>query len=433
MQVKKQVLSDTQIKLTVIADQEFIDSVKTVVLRRIGSKDVKLPGFRAGKAPLSLIEKSVDANVLQKEFLEEAINRMYATAVKSENLRPIDQPKIDLKKFVPYTSVEFEAELVIIGEVKLANYKNIKKTLKPVDVTAKEINDVINSIKKSQATRNEVTRPSKSGDEIVIDFAGKDEKGQPVSGADGKNYPLVIGSNTFIPGFEPEMIGLKGGTSKTFTIKFPKDYGAVSLQNKKVTFSVDVKKVQELVEPIVDDAFVAKIGPFKTVSEMRADIKRHLLAEKHDQAERMLKNEIVQEIVNKTSVAIPDIIIDRQAEQAEQAFKNNLVYQGQTWQEYLKSQKITEEEYRKRERPAAKQNVKTSLILTEIAKLEEVTVTQEEINNQLQLLKQRYTDKAMRAELDKPENQRDIEGRLMADKTVNKLLAYATKQLLIID
>ena len=427
MQVKKQVLSDTQIKLTVIADQEFIDSVKTVVLRRMGSKDVKLPGFRAGKAPLNLIEKNVDANVLQKEFLEEAINRMYATAVKNENLRPIDQPKIDLKKFVPFTTVEFEAELVIIGEVKLANYKNIKKTLKPVGVTAKEIDDVINSIKKSQATRNEVTRASKDGDEVVIDFVGKDEKGQPVSGAEGRDYPLVIGSNTFIPDFEPEMIGLKGGASKTFTIKFPKDYGAVSLQNKKVSFSVDVKKVQELVEPIVDDTFAAKIGPFKTVNEMRADIKRHLKAEKQGQAERLLKNEIVQEIVNKSSVAIPDVIIDGQADQAEQAFKNNLIQRGQTWQEYLKSEKLTEEEYRKRERPIAKQNVKTSLILTEIAKLEEVTVTEEEISEQIQLLKQKYTDKAMQAELDKPENQRDIEGRLMADKTVNKLLAYATK------
>src|SRR3990167_7409491 len=142
MQVKKQVLSDTQIKLTVIADQAFIDSVKTVVLRRMGSKDVKLPGFRAGKAPLNLVEKNVDTNVLQKEFLEEAINRMYATAVKSEDLRPIDQPKIELKKFVPYTTIEFEAEFVIIGEVELPDYKKVKKNIPKVIVNAREIDGV---------------------------------------------------------------------------------------------------------------------------------------------------------------------------------------------------------------------------------------------------------------------------------------------------
>jgi len=428
MQVKKQVISDTRVKLTVIADQEFIDNVKSLVLRRIGDRDIKIPGFRAGKAPLNLIEKNIDSNALQQEFLEEAINRMYETAVKNENLRPIDQPKIDLKKFVPFTTVEFDAELTIIGDVKLANYKLIKKSLKPSKVSPKEINEVINSIKKSQATRNEVARPAKHGDELVIDFNGKDEKGQPVSGADGKDFPIVIGSNAFIPGFEDELIGLKAGANKTFTIKFPKDYGFIGLQNKKVSFDVAVKKVQELVEPIVDDGFASKAGPFKKLGEMRADIKKHLKAEKDAQASKILKNELVQEIVNKSSVAIPDVIIDAQSEEAEKVFKNNLVARGQTWQEYLKSEKLTETEYRKRQRPIAVQNVKTSLILTEIAKLEAIIVTKDEVENQISLLKQRYTDKAMQAELDKPENQRDIEGRLMADKTVNKLLAYVTNK-----
>ncbi len=427
MQVTKKELSDTKVSLSVSADDSVLAPIKEQILTRL-SANVKVPGFRAGTAPLNMVEKHVDQQLLQSEFVDEALNHMYAKAAQGENLRPIARPNVTLKKFVPFTTLEFEAEVEILGTVKLPDYKKLKKTAKKPEVTAKDVDAVIKDLKVRMAEKKDVDRDPKNGDQVWIDFKGVDDKGVPVKGADGKDYPLLLGSNTFIPGFEENLTGQKVGEEKTFTLTFPKDYGVKALANKKVTFTVTINKVQEVVEPTVDDEFAAKLGPFKTMNDLKADIKKQLVNEKAQQLDRELDNEIVVEIAEKTKMSLPQSMVEEQIEFLVQDMKKNLVYRGQTYAEFLKAEGKTEDEYRAELRPQAEMRVKTGLVLAEIASEEKVDVTPEELEIRMQLLKGQYTDGAAQAELEKQETRREIASQMLSEKTLAKLKEYIVKK-----
>lgn len=425
MQVTKKFLSDTKVSLTLVADADLLASEKEKVLREF-AHSVKIPGFRQGKAPLSMVEKAVDPSRLQTEFLEHALNRLYVAAVDHEGLRPVSQPQIKITKFVPFDTLEVEAEVEVVGEVKLPDYKNIKVTKEKVSVTAKEVDEVITSLRLREAEKKDVDRAAKEKDQVWIDFKGVDAKTkEAIKGADGKDYPLVLGSNTFIPGFEENLIGMKAGDEKTFTVTFPKDYGLKALQNRKVEFTVKVKQVQEVIEPKVDDEFAAKVGPFKTVAELKEDIRKELLARKEGEAELKFGEDLLTKIAEKAEVAIPEVLIEEQLDMMEREQRERLVYRGLTWQEWLESEGLTPETYRKQQRPQAELRVKAGLVLSEVAEKENLEVTPEELEVQIQILKARYPDTQMQAELDKPSGRRSIASRILTDKTMAKLKEYA--------
>lgn len=396
--------------------------IKEHVLKEVGAKSGNIPGFRKGKVPVAVLEKQLDPGLVQSEFLEHAVNDLFIKAVDVEKLRTVSQPQVEIKKFVPYDTLEFTAEVEVIGEIKLPDYTKIKIAKKSVSVGVKDVDEVLKQLQARDAERKEVKRAAKDGDQVLIDFNGVDAKTkEPIAGADGKDYPLTLGSKSFIPGFEEELIGLKAGDEKTFDIAFPKDYGVKALQSRKVTFTVKVHKVEEIVDTKLDDAFAAKIGPFKTLDELKADIKKQLTTERENEAEREYENAIIEEIAKKTKVTIPKVIVDDQIERMEREEKQNLMYRGQTWEEHLKEDGVTEEEHRERNREGAELRVKAGLILSEIAEKEQLTVSPEELNFQIDLLKQQYPDEAMRAELDKPENRRDITSRILTQKTMTRL------------
>jgi trigger factor len=424
MRVERTDKSATTLKLVITAEKADLEPIKKHVLSHFVAQ-TKVPGFRAGKAPLELLEKSVDQRRLMDEVMENAINDLYRLAIEKHEIRPMAQPEIQIKKFVPYSLLEFEAELEVLGEIKLPDYKKIKLSKPKVSIDAKEINEVVDSLRGRLAEKKEVNRPAKNSDEVTLDFAGKDEKGQPVAGADAKDYPLALGSGSFIPGFEENILGLKAGDEKAFSVTFPKDYGVPSLQNKKITFEVKIKTINELKKPEIDDKFAAKSGPFKTVAELKADIKKQLALEKQQQADRDFENKLVQEIMAQSKVQIPARLIDEQVMRMEDDEKLNLAQQGQTWPEHLKAEGITEEEHRQRNRPQAEERVKGGLVLSEIADQEKLLVTPEELEIRLQILKGQYQDPAMQAELDKQENRQDIAARLLTEKTLAKLINYA--------
>ena len=425
MQVTKDSLSPTRFKLTLVADEDLLSQVKHRVLTHLGQQHVKLQGFRQGKAPLELVEKNADPSLLQSEFLEEAVNALYVAAVNGEKLRPVEQPEVSVNKFVPFTTLEVTAEVEAVGDITLPDYKNIKLDREAVSVTAKDTDDVLKNLAVRAATKEEVKRAAKTGDEVWIDFKGTDAKTkEPVNGADGKDYPLVLGSNTFIPGFEDNLIGVKPGETKEFTITFPEDYGVKALQKRKVTFEVTVNKVQEIKEPKLDDAFAASVGPFKTMAELKEDIKKQLKSERQYEADRAYENRLVEKIAEKAKVAIPTVMVEEEINRIEDQEKQNTAYRGQTWQEHLDEEGVTAEEHRERNRKGAELRVKGGLVLSEIAQNEGIQVTPEELEMRLQLLKGQYQDAAMQAELDKPENVRDIASRILTEKTLDKLKSY---------
>jgi trigger factor len=425
MQTSRNDITPTKIKLSIVAAEQELQQIKHHVLEHF-ARTTKLPGFRSGKAPLPIVEKHVDQNALQAQFIDEAINRLYQKAIASEGVRMVGSPIINLVKFVPYSTLEFEAEVEVLGNVTLADYKKIKKSPEKITVTAKDVEDVLGSLRLRSADKKAVTRAAQSGDELVIDFTGKDQKGNDINGAEGTDYPLILGSKTFIPGFENNLIGLKAGQEKTFTLTFPKDYGVKVLANKKVTFTVTVKNVHKVTEPNVDDAFAAKVGPFSSVQELKDDIKRQLQLEKQSQADRTFENELIQAIVDKSKVELPETLIQEQIERLKGEVRQNLAYRGQTWQEMLKAEGCTEDEYiREQLKPEAERRVKTGLVLAEISVQEQLEVTPEELEIRMQTLKSQYTDQMMQAELNKPEARHDIASRMMTEKTVQHLVDLA--------
>lgn len=427
MQITSKKLSPTKVELTIVADEALLNKAKQRVLVEL-AKDVNLSGFRKGHAPKALVEKSVDPNTLQSTFLDEAVNDMYVAAITQEKLRPVEQPEVSVKKYVPFTTVEITIAVQVVGDIKLADYKKIKATKRSAEVTEKDIKAVLDDILARDSEKQEVARAAKNGDEVTIDFVGTDPKTKkPFDGGEATDYPLVLGSSTFIPGFEPELIGLKAGAKKCFDIAFPKEYGSKELAGKTVTFAVVVKVVKEVVPPTLDDAFAAKAGPFKTVAELKADIKKQLVGEKENQVQRELENDVLAELAEKSEAAVPNALIEEEMDRMEEEEKRNLVYRGQTWQEHLDAEKKTAEEHREGQRPQAEARVKTGLVLGEAAEAEGINVSPAELETRVKELKKQYSDKQMQDELNKPDSRREIASRILTEKTIAVLVGYATK------
>ncbi len=426
MRVARTDLTGTAVRLEIAAGRADLKPIMEPVLKKLAT-NVRVPGFRAGRAPNSLVAKQVDQSILQTEFLDKAINELYVAAVTKEKLRPAASPTVTLSKFVPFETLEFRVEVETIGEVKLPDYKNIKVVKPEAGVTAKDVADVIKQLQAREAQRQVVLSAAKNGDEAVIDFKGVDAATKkPIAGAEGKDYPLLLGSGVFIPGFEPEVVGLKPGGQKTFTLTFPKDYSVAALQNRAVSFEVKLKKLHELVAPALDDKFALAIGPFKTLADLKADIKKQLKTEREREAQGAFENELVTKITEKAEIYVPKSLVDEQLAAMEEEEKRNLAYRGQTWPEHLMQEGVSEQQHQERNRPVAEQQVKIGLVLSEIAEKEKITVTPEELEIRIQFLKNQYKDPQMQAELAKPEARRDIMSRLLTEKTLAKLKTYVS-------
>lgn len=427
MQVKRTNASETETTLTIVATSEELASLKQHVLGHF-RKRVKVAGFREGKAPLEMIEKHVDPATLQTEFIEDGVNQLYTQALQEEKLRPVANPEINITKFVPFTTLEFTATLSVMGPVSLPDYKKIKKAKPVVKITADDVKQVLENLQSRAADKKDVTRAAKLKDQVWIDFKGTDTKGNDVDGAEGKDYPIVLGSGTFIPGFEENLVGMKAAEEKTFELTFPADYHAKALAKKKVTFAVTVNKVQEVVSPKLDDAFAATVGPFTSLDQLKSDIKDQLQVERQNESDRQFENELIGEIADKTTAALPAIMVEEQIDKIEEQERQSLVYRGQTWEEHLKEEGVTAEEHREQKRAEAEKSIRASLMLAEVAEQEKLDFTTDEVLSRIAALKTQYTDPQMQAELDKPENQRDIASRILTEKTVAKLVEYATKK-----
>lgn len=421
-------ISDTRIELSIQADAKDLKEYKNTALKQL-QPEVSAPGFRKGKVPLNLVEKQVDAKYLESQYLDIALTELYRKALQEHKKQPLSRPEVDLKTSVPYEQLEFTVTVDVVPPIKLPDYTKLSKQKKEVKVSKKDVEEVIDNLRFRIAERQEVDRAAKEGDEISIDFKGTDDKGKPVAGATGTDYPLRLGSNTFIEGFEEKLIGTKKGDEKKFTLTFPKDYAHKPLANKDVTFEVTVKSVKEVKLPEIDDAFASKVGPFKSVDELKKDIEAQLAKQKEQEAEAELRDQIIEDIVSKTKMTLPEALVDENEEAMLNEFKQDLVYRGITFPEYLEQAGLNEDDYRKKElRPKAEQRVKTGLILSEIADKEDISVSPEELEIRMQLLKgQHQQDAAMQQQLESPDARREIASRMVTEKTLTKLVDYASK------
>lgn len=415
-------LSDTSVQAKVELDKKDLSTAKQAAVRRL-ARDVKAPGFRKGKVPLEVAEKHIDPTLLANEAVEHAINIALNDVAVSEDLRILDQPQINLDNFTPYEELTFTATIEVLPDITLGDYKKLKVTRKTVSVSDKEVDETIERMRSQLAEKKEVARPAKNGDVVTIDFIGKHENGDVFEGGTANDYDLELGSNSFIPGFEDAIVGHKPSTASfDVPLTFPKDYHAESLKGQKVIFKVTLKKVNENKLPAVDDAFAAKVGPFKTVQAMREDIRGELSAQKQKQEDDRVKDELVGQLVAKSSVPVPQVLVDDQMKQLEQDAMQNLMYQGMSLEQYLQQQGYKDhDEWRQKEfKTVAERRVQAGLVLAELSKAEKIEVSTEELNSRLAQMMEQYA--SMKDQVDTPEVRRDIANRLLTESTVDRLV-----------
>lgn len=421
-------VSETRALVTVVLGKEELTAAEQVALVRLG-KDIKVAGFRKGKAPVSVVAKSVSPAALSEETINTAVSKAIADAYTQNSLMPLDRPEVEIKKFVPGDTLEFTAESDVLPDVKLGDYKNLKAKKVDVKIEKPAIDDVLARIKQQFAEKKEVTRKAKLGDEATIDYVGKKD-GTAFDGGSATDYVLGLGSGQFIPGFEEGVVGHSVGESFDVPLTFPKEYHAKDLAGQKVVFSVTLKKLQEVVLPQETDEFAARVGEFTSMADLRKDVKSELTAQKEREAADDVRDDLIQQLVDKSRVAAPKVLIDDQVKSIKQDMFQNLMYQGMTMDQYVEGKGYTnlEDWELKEATPLAEKRVKASLVLNQLAKELKIEVTPQQLEARLNTYRDQYVNQPdMVKRFDEPEIQRDITNRLATELTVDKLVELNTK------
>lgn len=418
-------LSDTKVAVTITVTKDELAAAEQVALTKL-AKTIKAPGFRKGKVPVSVAAKYVDPNALAEQTLDDALSKAVSDAFTSENIQALDRPQVDVKKYVPGQELEFVAESDVLPKVTLGDYKKlgVKKTVGKV--TEADIDDIIERMQRGYAERKESKAAAKNGNEVTLDFTGKRD-GVAFDGGTAQDYSLELGSNQFIPGFEEQIVGHKAGDEFDINVTFPEEYHSEALAGQPVVFSIVLKKVSDIVLPEVNDGFAAKGGPFKTVKELRDDIKRELTTAKEREALDKFKDELVGKLIEVSTVPVPEILVADQTRSIEQDMTQNLAYQGLSLDNYLGNKKLTYQQWLDGEvKTAAENRVKAGLALAELSKVENITATDEELAEKIRQYQEQYGNRSGQ-DFTTPELQRDIANRLLTDKTIDRLVELNSK------
>lgn len=345
-----------------------------------------IPGFRKGQAPRKMIEAMYGAGV----FFDEAFNSAFYTSYQKaldehEELYPVDEPKVDIES-LDEQGVKFNAVVTVKPEVKLGEYKGIKLEKIEYNVTAGDVKAELNRMREQASRRVEITdRAVKDGDIVKLDYSGSVD-GEKFEGGTATDQELVIGSKTFIPGFEEQMIGMSIGETKDLNVTFPKEYHAENLAGKDAVFTVTVKGITEKQLPELDDAFAKDVSKFETLADYKADIKKNLTEKNENRAKIENQNAVIKKVTDNAEVDIPQCMIDRELDYIVQDMQQrlNYMYNGLKFEDYLKYTGSDEKQFRSEKTEEAKNNVKTRLTVEAIIKAENIQATEDDVNEALE-------------------------------------------------
>ena len=417
--VKK--ISDTRVEIKVTLDKKELEKAKKQAIDRL-SKEVKIPGFRKGKVPANMAEKHLNPNDVAQVALDIAVRAAVPEAFISNKQNPLVVPEVSVTKYVPDESAEFTATADILPEVKIGDYKKLGVKKEENKVKESDIKDVLENIAAAYAEKKVVKRAAKLTDEVIIDFTGKKD-GKAFDGGSAHDYKLALGSKSFIPGFEEGIVGHEVGDKFDLDLTFPKDYHAKELAGKKVTFEVLLKQISEVVKPKLDDELAKKCGPFKTIDELKADIKKNLAAQNEHRIEEKYKDDLVAALVKKSKVSAPEILISDQMRFIRDDISRNAAAQGLRFEDFLKQTGKTEEEWEKEAKKVAEARVKASLVLQILARDQKITVPDDDVSAKIAELRDVYkkSEEALK-NLKDPRVRQDIKNRMTIEKTLEFLV-----------
>ena len=344
---------------------------------------VNIPGFRKGKAPRNILELHVGKEAIKLEAFEIVANDCYRKAMADEKLIPVSDPAVKESTFEENTDMELILTITVKPEPKLGEYKGLKVEKKEAVVTDEQIDAAVEELRKRGAKM--VVAPDAvimKGDFAIIDFAGTVD-GEPFSGGEGKGYPLEVGSGSFIPGFEDQLVGLKAGDSTDVQVTFPEEYFVKELAGKEAVFKVNVQDVKRKELPELTDEFVATNSKCKTVEELKADYKEKMQKHAEEQAETDYERELIQTAVANAEFEVPEIMVEDRISQMVDELKMNLENRKMNLDAYLKYTGMDMEKLRENYKATALENVKTDLVLDAIAKAENIQVGMEDVDAEL--------------------------------------------------
>ena len=386
-----------------------------------------IPGFRKGKAPKQVIESQYGKGVFYNDAIEILFPEVYPAAIEELNIDPIDRPDLDIEEISKDNGLVMVVNVEVKPEFELGSYKGIEISKVENNVTDEEVEAKLQEMVNRNARILSVEdKAIESGDTAVIDFEGFDN-GVAFEGGKGENHNLVIGSNSFIPGFEDQLIGKKAGEEVEVNVTFPEQYHAEHLAGKPVVFKVKVNDVKVKEVPALDDEFAKDASEFDTLEELRADVKAKLEKDAQNRADAEMRNALVEKVSANTEVEVPNAMVEAQVENMLMELNYQLQFQGLNLQQLLEMTGRSVDELKAERRADAEKLVKSSLVLEAIAKAENVEVSEEEFTAELEKMASMYNMEAdkLKASL-RDMDIEDIKGQIKIRKTIDLLVNNAT-------
>ena len=388
MSVKVENLEKNMAKLTVEVDNaEFVKAID--VAYKKNRNKFSLPGFRKGKAPKDMIMKMYGPQVFFEDALNEILDKTYPEAAKESGLEIVSRPEISVEQIGMDQNVIYTATVAVKPEVTLGEYKGVTVEKAETTVSAKEVNEKLAAELEKNARVVEVEREIKKDDIATIDFVGSVD-GIEFEGGKGEDYPLTIGSGTFIPGFEDQLIGHKAGETVDVKVTFPENYGAKDLAGKEALFVTTIKVVKEKQVPAADDEFASEVSEFDTLDEYKKDLKKTLKEQKEKAATTTNERNVIAQVVENASVEIPAPMLEAQLDNMLYDYQTRLAQQGIPMDQYLQITGQTVEQIKDQMKESAEKNLKTSLVIEAIMEKENITVADERVDEEFKKIAEQY-------------------------------------------
>ena len=419
-------LEGNKAKLTITVDAETFRKALNESYRKTAGK-YPVQGFRKGKAPRKVIETFYGEGVFYEDAFDACWGDAYDAAIDEHELFAVDRPDVDIVSIGEAEGVVFTATVQLKPEVTLGQYKGIAVPKADYTVTDEDVMKALEAERENQARFVDVDRPAEEGDRVLLDYSGSVD-GEKFDGGTAEDQTLVLGSHTFIPGFEEQLIGVCAGESRDVNVTFPTEYHAEHLAGKAAVFACTVKAVQKKELPEIDDDFIGDISEFETVDAWKADKKAKMLEEKKQYAQNMRENQAIKGACDNATVDIPDCMIERQVDYMMRDLQYRLQSSGLDMATYLKYLNTTEAEMRKNYRAEAEARVKMQLVIDAVAKAEHIEATDEEIEEEIRkYAEQGGTDvETFKAQLSQGDREY-LADRVMVDKTVKLITDSAVE------
>ena len=383
--VEKQEKSTVELVIEV-GKEEFEAAVEKVYKRQRGK--ITVPGFRKGKAPRKIIEGMYGSGVFYEDAINDVYPEAYAQAIEQEKLDAVAWPKVEIVD-VGKEGLTFKAVVTVRPEVKLGEYKGLTAEKPEVTVTDEDIDNELKPYVNRASRMVTVEREAKNGDTVVIDFEGFLD-GTPFDGGKGEGHSLELGSGSFIPGFEEQLVGAKAGDEKDLNVTFPEDYHASELAGKPVIFKVKVHEVKEKQLPEVDDEFAKDVSEFDTLADFKKDLGEKLKARRESQVQRDFEAALMEQVMDNMEVEIPDAMVDYEADQLVNDMAQRIQAQGIPFEQYLAMTGMNMDIMREQAKAAALERVRRDLALGAIVAAENITVSDEEVEEEYKRLAEQY-------------------------------------------